>query len=512
MVKKDICFLGVDIGTLGTKSVLVNLCGQIIASDYEEYEVLTPKPLWAEQWPDVWFEAVCKTIRRVLEKSQISTGQVEGMTISGLYGGSGIPCDAEVRALRPCLIWMDRRATDEVKWVFETIGEERIFDITANYIDSYYGFTKILWIKNKEPEVWKNIKFLITPYAYAIYKLTGSLSMDYCSAGNIGGIFDMRKRDWSKDLLQEMRIPRHFFPEKLSESSEIVGKIDSSGSKLTGLKEGTPVCAGGVDAAVATLSAGAFDEGDHVAMLGTSMAWGVIHDGQSYSKNLISMPHVVYPKQKIYSFAGSATAGAIVKWFRDQFGQVEKNMGNLINVEAYSILDLEAARVLPGSEHLLVLPYFMGERAPIWNVDARGVIYGLTLYHTRAHIYRAFLESVACSLRNCTEFGKKLGIKLNKELIMVGGATKSALWKSIFADITQFPILCISGGGEAPYGDAFLAAVGVGAINDYKVIKNWLSFDSVIEPNTGNVETYNLFFRKYLEIYETLKSSFKQSL
>lgn len=507
MSKENIYFVGTDIGTLGTKSVLVDINGKIVATSFAEYNVLTPKPLWAEQWPDVWFDAVCKTIKGVVEKSQVPREQIKGVTISGLYGGSGIPCDADMNPLRPCLIWMDRRATREVEWVKENIGEDKIFDITANYIDSYYGFTKILWIKNNEPDIWKKTKWLMTPYAYCTYKLTGSVSMDYSSAGNIGGIFNIHKRDFSPELLNAMGIPRDLFPEKLSDSSDVVGYITAEGSRLTSLPEGTPACAGGVDAAVATLSAGAFDEGDHVAMMGTSMCWGFIHRGERLSKNLISMPHVANSKEKVYSFAGAATCGAVLKWFREQFGQLEKTMGSLIDVDAYPIFDLEAGKIPAGSDGLVILPYFMGERAPIWNVNARATVCGLTLYHTKAHIFRALMEAVAFALRHCIESGKKTGMTLNNELMMVGGATKSALWKGILADITQFPVTCVTGGGEAAYGDAFLAAVGTGAIKDFEKIKDWLSYEEPIKPKSVNKELYDAYFEQYLEVYDALKGT-----
>jgi len=500
--------VGTDIGTLGTKSVVVDLKGRIVSSDYMEYGVLTPQPLWAEQWPDVWFEAVCGTIKNSLEKVNIPSSEVGGITISGLYGGSGIPCDADQRPLRPCLIWMDRRATDEVSWVKAHIGLDRIFEITGNSIDSYYGYTKILWIKHKEPEVWKRTRWLMTPYGYAIYRLTGSISMDLCSAGNIGGIFDMHKKDWSEELLKAMGIPRDFFPEYLAESSEVVGKINAEGARLTGLEEGTPVCAGGVDCVVASLSTGAFAEGDHVAMIGTSMAWGVIHGGEKYSTHLISMPNVAYGREKVYTFAGAATAGGIIKWFREEFSHVEKLLSGLIDVDAYDVLCLEAEKVKPGSERLIILPYFMGERAPIWDVNARGTIFGLTLFHTRAHVFRACMEAVAYALRTCIDFGKGLGFDLSRNLIMVGGATKSALWKGIFADITGFPVLCVTGGGEAPYGDALLAAVGIGAVESFDVIKNWIAFDPVIEPNPEREKIYEEYFRQYMHLYESLRDSF----
>jgi sugar (pentulose or hexulose) kinase len=502
----DVYFVGTDIGTLGTKSVVVDLKGRILSNDYAEYGVLTPRPLWAEQWPDVWFEAVCRTIKNAIAQANIPAERVAGATISGLYGGSGIPCDADVQPIRPCLIWMDRRATEEVAWVRKHIGVDKVFEITGNYVDSYHGFNKILWIRNNEPDVWKKTRWFLTPYGYAIYRLTGSISMDYCSAGNIGGIFDIHKRDWSEDLLQEMAIPRHLFPEKLVESSEAVGRVHKKGAELSGLAEGTPVCAGGVDCVVATLSAGGLDVGDQVAMIGTSMAYGVIHTGQ-YSQNLVNMPHVAHAMEKTYAFGGVTTAGGIIQWFRDQFGQTEKMLGSLVDVDPYDVLSLEAAKVDPGSDRLIVLPFFMGERAPIWDVNARGTIFGLTLYHTRGHLFRAFMEAVAYALRTCIRFSQDLGIDLRKDLKLVGGATKSELWKRIFADVTGYPILCVTGGGEAPYGDALLAAVGVGAVDSFDVINEWLSFDPPIEPDPERVHLYDAFYQQYVDLYETLKES-----
>jgi xylulokinase len=505
---KEFCFVGTDIGTLGTKSVVVDLKGKILANDYAEYGVLTPKPLWAEQWPDVWLEAVCRTIRNALAKANVPASSVAAACISGLYGGSGIPCDDAGQPLRPCLIWMDRRATREVAWVMEHLGADRVFRITGNYVDSYHGFTKMLWIKNNEPEVWKRIRWLMTPYGYCIQRLTGSVSMDFCSAGNIGGIFDLQEREFSEELLKEMQIPRRFFPERLSESWEVVGRVHREGAELSGLAEGTPICPGGVDCVVATLSAGGINVGDQVAMIGTSMAYGVIHDGAKCSPNLVNMPHVTEAKRMVYAFGGVTTAGGIVKWFRDQFGQTEKLLGSMVDVDPYDVLSLQAEKIKPGSDRLLVLPYFMGERAPIWDVNARGTLFGLTLYHTRGHVFRAFMEAVAYALRICCEFSQQLGIELSRELKLVGGATKSALWKQIFADITRYPILCVHGGGEAPYGDALLAARGVGAVKDFSVINDWLAFEPAVHPDPEHLKVYDQYYREWKALYQALKDPF----
>ncbi len=392
----------------------------------------------------------------------------------------------------------------------QAIGADKVFEITGNYVDSYHGFSKILWIKNNEPEIWSKIHQLMTPYGYCIFRLTGSVSLDYCSAGNIGGIFDLKKRDFSAELLRTMDIPRRFFPEKLSESWEVVGKVGSEGAQLTGLPEGCPVCPGGVDCVVATLSAGGVSIGDQVAMIGTSMAYGVIHDGANCSPNLVNMPHVTYAKESVYAFGGVTTAGGIVKWFRDEFGQTEKLLGGMIDVDPYDVLSLQAARIRPGSDKLVVLPYFMGERAPIWDVNARGTLFGITLYHTRGHIFRAFMEAVGYALAMCVEFSETLGVRLSEELKVVGGATKSSLWRQILADITRLRILCATGSGEAPYGDALLAAKGVGAVKDFDVINDWVAFDPPVHPNAEAVGVYREYYREWKALYEALKEPFRR--
>lgn len=504
-MKQNVYYIGTDIGTSATKSVLVSVEGSIIASDTAQYSVLTPHPLWAEQWPDVWFGAVIKTIRNVIEKSKIPKENIHGLTISGLYGGSGIPCDKEMNPLRPCLIWMDRRAQDEVKWVKNNIDEKELLNITGNYIDSYYGYSKILWIRDKEKNIWDSIKYFVTPYAYCTYKLTGSLYFDYCSAGNVGGIFDARKHELSQDMLDALGIPRSFFPDQLVDSSEIVGYIDSNGAKLTGLLKGTPVGAGGVDCVVATLSSGAIDYGEHAAMIGTSMAWGFIHEGTRFNQEVISMPFVLESAAKTYSFAGATTSGGIVKWYTNEFSKLEKMFCENSGTNIYQILEIQSKVIRPGCDGLIMLPHFMGERAPVWNADARGMIYGLTLYHTSAHIYRAIMESVAYSLKRCLVSAKNLDVQIRNELTLVGGITKSELWKHIIADVTGSIVKCAAGDGEAAYGDAFLAAICTGAIDDYREIKNWVSFNDSTEPDLKNKKIYSQYYQAYDQLYRTLE-------
>ncbi|MDK2897652.1 MAG: ribulokinase [Candidatus Atribacteria bacterium] len=502
--------LGTDIGTQGTKTVMVNEKGTFVADAFQEYEVITPKPSWAEQWPDVWLEAVINTVAKCMEKSGVKPQEVAGLAISGLYGGSGVPVDKNISPLYPCLIWMDRRARAETQWVKDNVPLEKIFGITGNYVDSYYGFTKMMWIRNNQPEVWKKIYQFVTPKDYVIYHLTGELATDFSSAGNIGGVFDIQKRTWSDEMCEILGIPKKMLPTQILKSSQIVGKLKKDMAQKMGLWEGMPVVAGGVDAPVAQLCAGVLAPGEHVAMAGTSMCWGTVHGGEYLTPGLVSFPYVVFDDALIYTFGGSATSGALARWFRDEFGKYEKEVQKNTGIPAYTLLELQAQTIPPGSEGVIVLPYFMGERSPIWDPDARGTVFGLSLYHHRPHVYRAMLEAAAYSLRHNMEEGIKAGMKLNPECWIVGGVARSDFWVQIFADITGFDMKRLSKDVEAPLGDAFLAGLGTGVIDRPETIKEWVDFRPVIKVNQKNRQIYDKYYDIFRELYDNTKGTMKK--
>lgn len=506
-MKRLATVIGCDIGTTSTKAVLVDAGGRVLAEATTEYSVLTPRPLWAEQWPDVWVDAVGRVIREVLDRSNATSRDVQAVTISGLYGGSGIPCDDRMEPLRPCLIWMDRRATEEVEWVRRHVDLQQLFAITGNHVDSYYGYTKMLWIKRHEPEIWEKTRVLLPPNNYVIYRLTGEVTIDYSAAGNIGGIFDMGRRTWSEDMLSALGIDAGKLPQRMVSPAELAGRLHEEGARMTGLLKGTPVYAGGVDAAVATLSAGVLGGGEHVAMIGTSMCWGFVHDSQPRSPGLVSMPYVVRPRELIYSFGGAATAGAVVKWFRDQLAAAERTAAATLGLSAYRLLDLRAEELSPGSDGLIVLPYFMGERSPIWDPAARGTVVGLTLYHTSAHLYRAFLEGVAYALKHNIETALQSGYALRDEMIVVGGGAKSKVWTQIMADVTGRDVLVAADGGEAAMGDAMLAALAIGLVGE-RDLKGWVRLKQPVRPRPEATALYQRYYEHYVGLYEDLKARF----
>lgn len=500
--------IGVDIGTQGTKAVLVDEEGRVLSHSYSGYDVETPKQSWAQQWPEPWVEASIETIKNVVSSSKVSAEDIKGVAVSSLYGGSGIPVDENIKPLAPCLIWMDRRAEAEVEWVKENIDLDELFKVTGNSVNSYFGFTKILWMKNNL-DIWDRIKYFLPPAPYVVYKLTGEVAVDYSSAGNIGGVFDLKEKVWSDEMINKLGIKRIFFPDRLVESTEIVGGVTAEISKATGLKEGTPVISGGVDAPVATLGAGAIEEGNHVAMLGTSMCWGFITKKANLSPSLVSMPHAINPKEIIYTFGGAATAGAIMRWFRDVFGEKELEIEKEQNINAYTQLEQKSKDIQPGSEGLIVLPYFMGERSPIWDSNARGTIMGLSLVHKKEHIYKAFMEGVAYSLRHNMEMVGQTDISLDAELIISGGGSKSTTWPQIYADVTGHPVKIIKNDVEAPLGDALLAGLATGVYKDSGIIKKWLEFEETIYPNVENTKVYDIYYQQYKEIYENIKDNMK---
>jgi xylulokinase len=502
--------VGTDIGTMGTKSVLVDAEGDVLASAFREYGVINPKQGWAEQWPQVWAQAVSETMKEVVASSKVDPRDVAGACISSLYGGSGIPVDRDYRAIRPCIIWADRRATRECRKVEEMIGTDELFKVTGNVIDPYYGYTKMLWIKDHEPENWGRIHRFEAPNSYVSRLITGEESVDLSSAGNYGGIFDIHKRAWSEEMMVELGIPRSFFPEKIVSSEEIIGEVTEEGASFTGLAKGTPVCAGGIDAPVSALAGGAIRDGDLASMLGTSMCNGFISHTPRLSPRLINMPYVVDGTRITYGFTGVVTAGYCVRWFRDEFGEAERRRSEETGVDAYALLDKEAEKVPPGSDGLVFLPHLMvGERAPYWDEHLRGGLLGLGVYHTRAHIFRAILEGVAYAMRYSIEAAKEAGLPIHRTTLVDGGA-RSPLWRQIIADVTGLAMDYIPDAKGAPLGDAILAGLGTGVISDHTVIEDWLGEKVKTEPNPNQSGLYGAYYDLYKSSLEANRKIFEK--
>lgn len=500
------CVIGVDIGTQSTKAVLVS-CGdgRILAQQSRAYQPDTPQALWAEQWPQVWLDAVEQCVASLVARAPVPAASIRALCISSLYGGSGIPVDAAGTVLHPCLIWMDKRAQAEVDQVRRTVDLQRLFDITGNGVDSYYGFTKILWIKNHRPAVWEQTAQFLPPNCYVNAQLTGEVAVDHSSAGNIGGVYDVQARGWSEESMQMLGIPSTMMPARLVQSSDVVGGLLPEWAKRLGLPQGTPVVAGGVDAAMATLAAGAVNPGNHVAMLGTSMCWGTIRPTVDARHGLISMPHVFNGAQDLYVFGGATTAGACITWFQETFCHAEMHGGASGDGALHAALEQASAPLAAGSEGLLFLPYLMGERSPVWDAQASACFVGLGLHHGRAHMYRAVLEGVSFALRHNIEAGLRGMGALDKRLVVVGGASRSDLWMQIIADITGRPVYTLEEDAEACLGAALLAAYGTGLVDAATVQRGWVHQLARATPDPARHAAYGEFFKLYVDLYPALQ-------
>ncbi len=496
-------FLGCDIGTSATKTVIYDFEGRALGSSSMEYPTLYPKPTWAEEDPEWWWKATWTTIRESIQKAGIGGADIEAICISGL-APECTPIDRKGKPLRNAILWIDRRATEECRWIENHVGLDKVHEICGNTLDPYFGGPKWLWFKNHEPNLYKKTWKILQGHSYSIFKLTGEVVTDYSHGGLCSPNFDLRRKEWSEEICETMEIPIDKLP-KLHPSDELIGEVTSEAASKTLLKKGTPVVTGGGDFACSTLGCGVITVGEAAQMLGTAGNI-LIPLGKTIKPDprLINTVHVTGE----YLTLGSIFAGGLVRWFRDHLGSPEIMVGRDKGVSPYVLLDEQAEKVPPGSEGLIVLPYFMGERTPIWDPYARGVFLGLTTYHTRIHVYRAILEGIAYAFRHMIEIAEKTGVRI-ENIVSVNGGAKSKLWRQIFADVLGVPISFIAASGGAPMGDAVLAGIGSGYFKDVSVIRKWLEVTDKNEPNERVHETYLKCYEIYRRTYEHLKHDFR---
>ena len=492
--------LGVDIGTLGSKGVIINSEGKTVAQHFVEHGINIPRPGWAEQDPESYWNDFTIIVKALLSESGIKPSRIAGIGISGLVPDV-IPIDLDGKPLRDCIIYMDRRAVEEAEGVRREIGEEKIHRISGNAVDPYFAGYKSLWMMHHEPEIYKKTWKILDGSKYVVFKLTGEVVLDHSTGPLFAPFFSLTDRCWHKGILSSLNFDADKLP-TICSPRDIVGEVTAKASNLTGLAEGTPVIAGGPDYQFSALSVGLTAPGDGMIMYGTTGLLALVIDKPLHEPRLVNS---IYLTPNTYmSFGGMATTGALVRWFRDQFGIIEKNVEGLTDLSAYYLLDREAEKVPPGSEGVIVLPYFMGERTPIWDPKARGLIFGLTLYHTRGHIFRAILESAGYALRQHIDIVKELEIEI-KRMVAVNGGAKSRLWRQIVSDITRLPQQYVSEAPGAPYGDAFLAGVAVGIFRHTDQIREYVKIDEETKPNKENSKIYEKLYQIYLTLYPSLQ-------
>ncbi len=494
--------IGVDIGTYSSKGVLVaSDTGEVVNSYNVEHSLSMPKPGWVEHDPEIiwWgeFVAICQNL---LKASKINPKLIKGVGVSGI-GICVVPIDEKGNSLRKGILYgIDTRASNEIEELNKRLGREEIFKRGASHLSSSVSGPKILWIKNHEPEVYKKARWFLTSHSFIVFRLTGKATVDIYSACGYAPLMDIESISWF-DKAAEIITPIEKLPE-LVWSCDVVGTVTDKAAQVTGLASGTPVIAGTIDAAAEAISAGLSEFGDMMMMLGSSNSLILKSDKLIRTENFWGLN---WMEPDTYAVVGGmSTVGSLTRWFRDNLAPIElaaqKNGGQ----NAYAIISKLASDSSPGANGLLALPYFEGERTPIYDPNAKGVFFGLTLKHTRADLYRAILESVGYGVRHNMECLLADGLS-PKRILAVGGGTMNLAWMQIISDIANIEMVIPDKQMGSSYGDALMAAVGVGILGDLKESTKWIHYKNEIKPNPDTLTKYNNFYRIYRELYKHTK-------
>lgn len=489
-------FLGIDIGTGGSRGIVIDESGAILASETVDHvPFASPHPGWAEQNPDDWWRASAAAIRAVLGTDNVRAEEIGAVGLSGQMHGS-VFLDEQGSVLRPALLWCDQRTEKQCREITEKIGPERLIELVCNPAVTGFTLPKILWLRENEPEIWSLVRSILLPKDYVRFRLSGDLASDVAdSSGTL--LFDVRSRKWSTEMFEAFDLEAALFP-RVYESIEVTGTVSSAGARETGLLPGTKIVAGAGDNAAGAIGTGTVEPGTASVTIGTSGVVFVVTDTPTL--DLRGRTHTLCHAipDRWHMTGVTQGAGLSLKWFRENFA-----MGN-----SYDELTAEAEEIGPGAEGLVWLPYLMGERTPHLDPNARAAFVGFTASHTRGHAVRAVLEGVAFSLRQSLDIFRELGLPINN-IRLGGGGARSKLWRQIQADVYRQAVELLEAEEGAAYGAAILAGVGAGA---------WPSVDAAcqqtiivretVEPNPVSSEILERRYDVYRKLYPALRFAF----
>lgn len=489
-------FLGIDTSTTSSKALLVDETGKVVAVASAPHTLQTPRPLWSEQDPREWWDAVAASIKQVLTESGIGVERVAAVGLTGQMHGL-VLLDEAGEVLRPAILWNDQRTQAECDEIHARIGRERFIQISGNVALTGFTAPKILWVQKHEPAVYARGRHVLLPKDYIRLKLTGEYAMDKADgAGTV--LFDLKSRAWSPEILEELGIDPMWMP-RTFEGPEFTGRVTAEAAAATGLKEGTPVAAGGGDQAAGAVGVGAVEPGIVGLTVGTS---GVVF--------ATTPSALIEPEGRLHAFCHAVpgmwhfmgvmlSAAGSLQWYRD----------TLAATLSFDDLLQEAERVPAGSEGLQFLPYLSGERTPYPDPLARGAFIGLTLRHSRGHMTRAVLEGVAFGLKDSFTLIQNAGLGKIEQVRGSGGGTKGALWRQILASVLEAELVTVNTTEGAAYGAALLAGVGAGAWSDVPAAcKAAIHITGSTRPDVAQVEAYRKAYPLYRELYPALKPSF----
>jgi len=486
-------WLGIDIGTGGSRALLIDPEGQVTHGFTAAHEdIIMLRPLWAEQRPENWWEAAQAAIRGVLAEAGITGDQVAGIGLSGQMHGLTLLDEANA-VIRPALIWCDQRPQEQVDFVHATLGRENVVRWTANPVLTGFTLPKLLWVRDQEPANFARVRHVLLPKDYIRFRLTGEYATDVSDASGTS-LLDVVNRRWSGEMIEGLRLNAAILP-RVYESPEITGRISEAAASATGLKAGTPVVGGGGDQASSAVGNGIVESGIASDTLGTSGVVFVHLERPAYDPEgrVHTFCHAVPGKWHVMGVTQGA--GLSLQWFRNQ----------LAPSESYDDLTALAATAPPLSQGLFWMPYLMGERTPHVDAYARAAWIGLTARHTRADMVRAVLEGVTYSQKDCLVLIEKMGAHVGKVRLSGGGA-KSPFWRQLFADAFEKTVATLETQEGSAYGAALLAMVGSGRFASVEAAcRAAIRETSMVAPSASSAETYARGYATYTQLYPALQ-------
>lgn len=499
--------LGLDYGTGGAKSSIINNRGEEMSYAFEEYPILTSKPGWSEHDPHLYWQIACRLIKKSLLDAGAKPSDIRGIAVSSALP-SLVLVDKKSNPVQNAYNLMDKRAGEQVKWLQNNIGEKRIFEISKNRLEDHPIIVNLMWEKENRPGDFNRIYKALTIDGFINLKLTGKHTCHYSGAAFYGVAYNLLERNFDSDLLKEIGLSHDLFPD-LYRCESIIGKVTPEAARETGLVAGIPVAAGQVDCNAGWMGAGMTEEGDIQMNLGTCGNFGIITTDTNFPESMINFAYTTDSENTYIIVPTTTTGGQLIRYMRDNFYRMEMDAEKVTGTNTFDLINREAEKVPPGSDGLIVLPFLMGERTPIWDVNARGVIFGLSLNHTRGHVIRAMMESVAYALYDSFHILTKSGKKVNPPIVLNEGGAKSNLWRRIITDVFNIPTVMVKRRTGAPYGDAILAGVATGIFNDFSVTKDWVEHIEPMKPDASNHELYMDYFALYKDIYNHIKADYK---
>jgi xylulokinase len=500
-------YIGIDVGTSSTKTGLWRADGTLIAEATAAYPLHRPQPTWAEMDPRDWWKAVCTTVRAVLAQSSVGASDIAAVAVDAI-GWSLVPVDAHGAPLCMSPIWLDRRADAQAAQLRNHPDAETLVNLVANPLDAAYLTPKLLWLREQQPDIYAQTHRFLEATGYIVHQLCGVFTCDYTQAYGYH-CFDIRRERWDENALTLLELPPDKFP-TLHSSCSIVGEITRAAAGATGLRAGTPIIAGALDAAVGAFGSGVARVGQCSDQGGTAFGLSLCVDQVIVEPRLIFSHHVV---PGTYIFQGGTVGGGVLRWFRDTLGQSEVQAAALLDDDAYALMSREAAQAAVGAGGLIFLPYMAGERSPLWNSDARGVFAGLTFNTSRAQIIRALMEGCAYAVYHNVKVMEVHGVQV-AEWIGIGGAVKSDVWCQIKADLTGRPFVIAQRAdgmaGDNTLGLAVMAMYATGQCSDLAAqIEALLPQRRVYEPDAARHAVYQEAFAVYLDLVERLLPAFQ---